>query len=201
MIRINLLAARKRAPEPSLFTTQKVPLLCSLVLVLTALGLGWRYWSVRQQSALLDQEIQRAQQEAQSLRTVLEQVKQFETRRTQLQQRVALIEELRDGQGGPVHLLDEVSRAVPDRLWLTEMKQDADGLRIDGRTTSLTALSDFVGNLEASGYFARPVEIIDSQAEASAQAAQAGLDVVKFTVRVQFVLPGAKPKPAPQPGA
>jgi type IV pilus assembly protein PilN len=201
MIRINLLAARKRAPEPSLFTTQKVPLLCSLVLVLTALGLGWRYWSVRQQSALLDQEIQRAQQEAQSLRTVLEQVKQFEARRTQLQQRVALIEELRDGQGGPVHLLDEVSRAVPDRLWLTEMKQDADGLRIDGRTTSLTALSDFVGNLEASGYFARPVEIIDSQAEASAQAAQAGLDVVKFTVRVQFVLPGAKPKPAAQPGA
>jgi type IV pilus assembly protein PilN len=201
MIRINLLAARKRAPEPSLFTTQKVPLLCSLVLVLTALGLGWRYWSVRQQSALLDQEIQRAQQEAQSLRTVLEQVKQFETRRTQLQQRVALIEELRDGQGGPVHLLDEVSRAVPDRLWLTEMKQDADGLRIDGRTTSLTALSDFVGNLEASGYFARPVEIVDSQAEASAQAAQAGLDVVKFTVRVQFVLPGAKPKPAAQPGA
>jgi type IV pilus assembly protein PilN len=201
MIRINLIAARKRAPEPSFLATQKVPLLCSLLIVLTALGLGWRYWSVRQQSALLDQEIQRARQEAQTLRSVLEQVKQFEERRAQLQQRVALIEELRDGQGGPVHLLDEVSRAVPDRLWLTEMKQDADGLRIDGRTTSLTALSDFVGNLEASGYFARPVEIIDSQAETASQAGQSGVDVVKFSVRVQFVLPGAKPKPAAQPGA
>ena len=31
-----------------------------------------------------------------------------------------------------------------------------------GLRTSLTALSDLVANLEASGYFKKPVEIVDS---------------------------------------
>jgi len=187
MIRINLLAVRRKAPEPNRFAVQKVPLLCSLILLATVLFVGWRFWSARQLDARLGDEIQRAEQEAQSLRTVLQQVQQFEQRKAQLQQRVALIEELRQGQSAPVHMLDEISRAVPDRLWLTELKQDPQGLKVDGRTTSLTALSDFVGNLEASGYFARPVEILDSQVETSNNA----VDLVKFSVKAQFTMPGA----------
>jgi type IV pilus assembly protein PilN len=121
-------------------------------------------------------------------------VSEFEKRRTQLQQRVALIEELRKGQSGPVHLLDELSRALPDRLWLTQMKQQDGEIRVDGRTTSLTALSDFVGNLESSGYFARPVEILDSQVESQGQQQAAGAgDLVKFTVKAQFSMPGTAP--------
>jgi len=205
VIRINLLAVRRKAPEPSFAIAQRAPLLCSLLLLATALVVGWRFWSVRQESARLTGEIQQAQQEAQSLRSVLEhvqqfeqrktllqQVQQFEQRKSLLQQRVALIEELRQGQTAPVHMIDEVSRAVPDRLWLTEMKQDAGGLKIDGRTTSLTSLSDFVGNLESSGYFARPVEIVDSQVE---NATQNTVDVVKFTVKAQFAMPGTKAVP------
>ena len=112
----------------------------------------------------------------------------FEKRKQQLQQRVALIEDLRKGQGAPVRMLDEISRALPDRLWLTQLAQDATGVKIDGKTTSLTSLSDFVGNLEGSGYFARPVEILDSKVDCDREA-----DVVTFSVKAQFQLPGAKP--------
>ena len=145
-------------------------------------------------------EIKAARVEADRLRSVLEQVAEFEKRRGQLQQRVALIEDLRKGQSGPVHLLDEVSRALPDRLWLTQMQQVDHDVKIEGRTTALTSLSDFVGNLESSGYFARPVEILDSQVENSSQA-QAGTaanagDVVKFMVKAQFSMPGMSPSAA-----
>ena len=34
-----------------------------------------------------------------------------------------LIEQLRNGQTGPVHMLDQISRALPPMLWLTELKQ------------------------------------------------------------------------------
>lgn len=196
MIRINLIAKRK-PPKASFDFSRQVPLLCSLVLVAAALAIGWRFWTMRERSAELDEEIQRAQKEAQSLRSVLEQVQQFELRKTQLQQRVALIEDLRRGQAGPVHMLDEISRALPDRLWLTDLKQDADTLKIEGQTTSLTALSDFIGNLETSGYFAKPVEILDSRVDT----APGGLDLVKFTVKAQFVMPGAADRPAAAPGA
>ena len=30
---------------------------------------------------------------------------------------------------------------------------------MDGKTSTLSSLADFVANLEASGYFAKPVEI------------------------------------------
>ncbi len=76
----------------------------------------------------------------------------------------ALIEQLRQGREGPVHMLDEISRSLPDGLWLTDLKQQDDDLTITGRCTSLTALSDFVENLRLGGYF-KPVEILDSQVD------------------------------------
>jgi type IV pilus assembly protein PilN len=203
MIHINLLAVEreKSRQRAALDPAQRVTVLCSLLLVATALGVGWRWWSLRQASVRLDADIRAAQTEAERLRSVLEQVAEFDRRKALLQQRVALIEELRRGQNGPVHLLDEVSRSLPDRLWLTQLVHQNGDLRIEGRTTSLTALSDFVGNLEGSGYFVRPVEILDSQLEnRPGQTDPAQADIVRFTVKAQFALPGSAP-PAAAPGA
>lgn len=194
MIRINLLAV-ERKPErraPAL-AGQKVAILGTVILAAAALLIVWRVFALRQDAARLDEDLRAAQAEQARLRSILEQVKDFESRRQQLQQRVALIEQLRQGQSGPVRMLDEVSRAMPDRLWLTAMAQDTTGVKIDGRTTSLTSLSDFVGNLESSGFFARPVEILESQVDASAGAD----DVVRFAVRAQFQPPAAAATPAP----
>jgi len=95
MIRINLLAVeRERTKRKSvgISMAQRVTLACSVILVLTAAGVGWGFWSLGQQSAQLDRDIMAAEQEIQRLRSVLGQVQQFETQRVQLRQRVALIE-------------------------------------------------------------------------------------------------------------
>jgi type IV pilus assembly protein PilN len=196
MIRINLLAVDRKVASPTIDLGQKITIACSLLLVATVALLGWRFHSLRQESVRLDADIQAAHAETERLRSVLEQVADFEKRRAQLQQRVALIEELRQGQSGPVHLLDELSRALPDRLWLTQMQQQEGELRFDGRTTSLTALSDFVGNLESSGYFARPVEILDSQVETTQATPGGPGDLVRFSVKAQFAMPGSAPPAA-----
>ena len=75
---------------------------------------------------------------------MLAQVQKFETRKAQLQQRVTLIEQLRRGQSAPVHVLDEISKSLPDRLWLTEMRQTGTDFTLGGFATSLPSLSDFV---------------------------------------------------------
>jgi type IV pilus assembly protein PilN len=149
MIRINLLAvererAKKKAGAAFGTTTQKLTVGCSLILVLAALFIGWRYWTISHESTKLDADIAAAQQETTRLHSVIQQVQQFEQRKAQLQQRVVLIEQLRRGQTGPVHMLDQISRALPPMLWLTELKQSPDGsVVIDGRCTALTGLSDF----------------------------------------------------------
>jgi type IV pilus assembly protein PilN len=192
MIRINLLAVeRSRGKRGSLIpAAQRVTIAASLILLGTALLIGWWYWSLRQTSLVLDEEIAKGDAETQQLRSVLVQVQKFEARKAQLQQRVTLIEQLRSGQTGPVHVLDEISRAVPDRLWLTELSQKESEFKIDGMTTSLQELSNFVANLEASRWFKKPVDIVDSQAQAEKEA-----ELFKFTVKATFNDPSAAAAP------
>ena len=186
MIKINLLAVeRDRAKRKTKFQVgQKITAASSLILVAAALLIGWWYWSLQNQSAELDQQITDAQRETVRLQSVIQQVQQFEARRAQLQQRVTLIEQLRRGQTGPVHLLDQVSRSLPDSMWLTQLKQSGADVSIDGRCTTLTALSDFVSSLESSGVFERPVEIVDSSVESATTPASA--EIIKFSVKGRF---------------
>jgi type IV pilus assembly protein PilN len=195
MIRINLLAVerertKRRSPGAGLglqATQQKITLACSLILVLCGLGIGWWYWSLKLQADRIEEDIVTSQKETARLRTLIQQVQANDTRRAQLQQRVGLIEELRQGREGPVHMLDEISRSMPDMLWLNEIKQQGSDLTITGRCTSLTALSDFVDNLKLGGYF-KPVEILDSQVE-SAQSGPGG-ELTRFSIKATFVTPG-----------
>ena len=198
MIRINLLAVeRERAKRPRaaavIPAAQRVTIGAGLIILVTILIIGWWFWSLRTESAAVDAEIARAEAETAQLRSVLGQVQKFEARKAQLQQRVTLIEQLRRGQSAPVHVLDEVSKSVPDRLWLVTMAQQGPNFTIEGRATSLTSLSDFVANLENSAWFKRPVEIVDSAVEQNAQAG----DLVRFTIRATMNNPEAAPPPAP----
>jgi type IV pilus assembly protein PilN len=199
MIKINLLAAERKVAKKgggfAIQTGQTLTVACGLILVGAVFLVGWRFWSLNRESARLDQEITSAQQETARLHSIIQQVQQFEQRRAQLQQRVALIEELRRNQTGPVHMLDQISRALPEMLWLTALKQGADPneVLIDGLSTSPTTVSDFVANLEASGYFKRSVEIVSTQVQTITGPPG---ELVKFQVRAMFQHPGAPPAPA-----
>src|SRR5205085_426378 len=84
----------------------------------------------------------KAQQEAARLHSIIAQVQQFEQQKAQLQQRVLLIEQLRKEQTGPVHILDQVSRALPSMVWLLSLKQvpeNPNDVMIVGRCTNLTS--------------------------------------------------------------
>lgn len=197
MIRINLLAVeRGPATRAAIIpAAHRVTLAASLILLGTALAVGWWFWSLRQTSIQLDRDIAQAEVETQQLRSVLSQVQKFEARKAQLQQRVTLIEQLRRGQTGPVHMLDEISKALPEQLWLTEMTQKGQEVTLAGMTTSMSGLSDFVAGLEGSPWFRKPVDIIDSEVSADAKAG----DLVKFSVKATFNDPEAPAAAAPGP--
>lgn len=198
MIRINLLKAERATKRRASFQfgslTQKTPLLSSVILLAAMLYVGYAYWNLTQREQQMEEQLAQARAQEQQLQSVLKQVEDFEARKKQLQQRVTLIEDLRRGQSAPVHLLDEVSRSIPDRLWLTDMKQTGASVLLDGKTSTLTALADFVGNLENTGYFARPVEIVSSEEERASKDATTVL--IKFSMKAEFTPPGAAPPPA-----
>jgi type IV pilus assembly protein PilN len=196
MIRINLLAvdrggAAKKSRTPGVTAAQRVTIGAALILLSTLVTVGWWFWALHTRGVRLDEDIVQAETKANQLRSVLAQVQKFETRKAVLQQRVTLIEQLRRGQSGPVHILDEISKALPDRVWLVSLGQREKDFSMDGRTTSLSGVSDFVANLQSSPWF-KNVEILDSQVDQTA----AG-PMVRFTLRATSDNPDAPPPPAP----
>ena len=202
MIRINLLNAERKVAKKriALFVGRRLVLVSGFILVLGVGLVGWRYWAIGRDSKQLDQDIEKARQETVQLQSLIAQVQQFEKQKAQLQQRVQLIEQLRKNQTGPVHMLDQISRSLPPMLWLTELKQGPSGeVVVDGKWTTLTSLSDFVANLEATGYFKKSVEIISSQTESLSTPPGT---LISFQIKAVFQQPvEAKPAVAAAPAA
>ena len=94
------------------------------------------------------------------------------------------------------HVIDKISRSLPERLWLTDMRQAGAEFTIVGMSTSMTALSDFIANLEGTRWFKRPVEIIDSQVQSNEKNSS---DLVKFSIKATFSDPDAPPPAEPAP--
>ena len=199
MIRVNLLGDRPVVRKRFVFATpHKLLVGCSAILIASTVSIGWRYFGVSRTSAKVDSELSVAQKEATRLHAIIAQVQQFEQRKAQLQQRVGLIEQLRSDQTGPVHMLDEISKALPPTMWLTGLKQNPSGneVLVEGRSASLTGLSDFVTSLQTSGYFQRSVEIVNSSSESKGEAAE----LIHFQVKAVF-RPADEERPAPEAGA
>ena len=101
-----------------------------------------------------------------------------------------------------MQLLDQVSKSLPDMLWLTDLDQKGNDVTIAGQSTTLIALSDFVGNLGNSSLLVKPIEIVKSQVDSVAIPGQkvAKVDLIKFTVKAQLVPPKNAPPPLPARG-
>ncbi len=192
MIRINLAGSERPESKSSGRVRQigqKVTLAGTLILIVTSLMVGWRHRTIGQTESQLASDGNAARRDEAQLAAVLKQVSEFEARRTQLQQRATLIDEWRRGQLAPVQIIDQISRSLPSLTWLTKIKQDGYQVAIEGECTSLTALSDFVGNLETTRHFRRPVEIVASEAASGQGAAP---DLIRFTIRATFQAAGSR---------
>lgn len=162
MIRINLLseakvvAARKRAPL--------IPTGAKLnnFLFFGAFGLGLAYVIVMGLTLLsrrsqLDEEIVKARLEADRLKSIIEEVKEYEDKKASLEAKIQLINALKTNQKGPVRLMDEISKALPDLVWLTVLDVSGNQITMRGKTLSPNAVATYLENLKKSPFFAEPV--------------------------------------------
>lgn len=188
MIKVNLLAtnpgAAVAAPREWFPREQRSALGGIAVLACTALGLGGFWYYQGLQRAEIETQMAAAQAELVRLKDAAELVERTNARRTELTERLALIDRLRASKRAPVSLLETVSYSVPEGLWLLEMKQTAQSVQVDGRATSITAVTDFTERLQSSGYFLRPVEIISTATEAIDDT-----PVVRFVIKAEIVPP------------
>ncbi len=208
MIRINLLtearAAAAKKKGPALPTGAKLNNL--LLIGGLALGLiyvGTMFLVLHNRNRKLDTEIGQAREEVARLKSIIDEVKGYEDKKRSLEEKISLINSLKTNQKGPVRLMDEVSRALPDLVWLTDMTMQGDQLTMKGRTLSPNAVATYLENLKKSPYFAEPV-FKNLGREAGPQGIYGWEMAVKFTFgRPAPGQPGAATTAgaAPKPGA
>lgn len=198
MIKVNLLATNPGAVAPREWVPreQRSALGGVAVLLVTALGLGGVWYYQHLQRSAIETKVAAAETELVRLKEAAELVERTNARKTELAERLALIDRLRASKRAPVSLLETVSYSMPEGLWLMEMKQTAASVQIDGRATSITAVTDFTERLQTSGYFLRPVEILSTSTESIDD-----VGVVRFVIRAEAVPPQSAAGTATTPGA
>ena len=168
MIKINLLveARAERAARAPLIALGAASLNNYLLLGLIILGLafvGLRYWKLSSTLAAIKSEIVVNQREFDRLKPIIAEVEAFKKKNAELKHKIEVIEELKQKQYGPVRVMDEVSKALPDLLWLTSMGLAGNTLSLQGQALNENAVANFISNLGASPFFAEPSLKIMSQ--------------------------------------
>jgi type IV pilus assembly protein PilN len=197
MIRINLLGRARpktaRQAVPLEATLQVVFFVAALLLSFGVLYYQWS--SMRAETAVVQQHIQKQMGEKARLEQLKAQVDNFEREKATLQQRINVIEELQRNRTGGQQLLNAMANSVSrtDTLWLTSLVRKGDALTIQGSAGSINAVANFITQLKRAGYFT-DVQIEKSQQDTKNTAVQ----TFNFTLTTQFALP--QPKPTPPAG-
>jgi type IV pilus assembly protein PilN len=110
----------------------------------------------------LDGKIRAGEERKKQLQAIKVQVDAFQAKKTLLENKVNLIKQLKAEQKGPVHMLDEVSKALPDFVWLTGLDETRGAVRFSGESNGLTAVAAFMEGLQRSGWFPT-VELVSTK--------------------------------------
>ncbi len=162
MIKINLVSetpstapARRKRKEFSLGAKQGDAILL-IVLAIALIVVGGRYYVLHSEETSLIAEEQRLRVERDQLLPFIEKVKELETKRAALLHKIEVINELKQNQRGPVRIMDEVSRALPELVWLTNLKLQGRTLTLSGMAMDENAVANYISNLYASPFFEEP---------------------------------------------
>lgn len=161
MIRINLLSEGRRpvvARRARASLGDQDPSFLMLVggLIIGVLIAGSLWWIQRGKIVEIDGRIERAQREVDELAEIIRKVEDFKTKKADLENKIAVIQDLKRKQKGPVQVMDRISRALPDLLWLDTMTMDGQHVTLRGQALNTAAIASFIGNLHEVPEFNEP---------------------------------------------
>jgi type IV pilus assembly protein PilN len=162
MIRINLLPTTKAKRVKKRTELQTQLMLAGISVGLTVILCGYFWWQLNHQISTLRNEKAKATKERDVLKEKVKEVDNFEENKKLLEEKNRIIEQLKRNQSGPVHLLDEISRNLPDRVWLVALNEQGGKIDLEGRAITNSDIVDFINNLKRSSFF-KDVQIVESR--------------------------------------
>ena len=169
MIRINLLAEgkkpvvtkKKQTAEggiKAILESENLPFYLLVAVALAGAALfGLLYGLQERRISNLTEEVATFQAEVDELEPIIREVEEFKAKKIELERKVRVINQLKANQRGPVRIMDYVSRALPELLWLNRMQVGNRAITITGEAFNTNAVANFMENLDRFPEFREPV--------------------------------------------
>ena len=96
-------------------------------------------------------------------------IQDLENRKQRLVARMEIIERLQRKRPEIVHLFDELTRTVPEGVYLTNIKENANKLELKGVAQSSTRVSTFMRNIDSSVWMDNPqLQVVEAAKDSPA---------------------------------
>lgn len=187
MIRINLLPV-KAAQKKEQLRNQLIVLIATLLLVVAVCYLT--YSSLQSEVGSVRDEIARNNSEIAKLKKKIGEVNKFKRLQEELKNKLEVLASLKTAKSGPVHLMNDLISALPEKVWITDFQEKSGQITLKGVALSENDVAEFMTQLESSPYYQNVV------LKVTKQKMQDGLRLQIFDLSCQV----EKQKPVPTPG-
>jgi type IV pilus assembly protein PilN len=190
MIRINLLPHRE---EKRKARRQQFYALFGLVSVLAGLIWFLGYSIIQRQITAQTEKNEFIKAESAALDKQIDEIKKLKAQIDALLARKRVIEELQANRTETVHLFNQLSRQVPEGIYLKSMKQTGNKISLAGYAQSSARIATFMNNLDDSPFFENSQQKLDIKAETVAGKRLNAFSLETYITR-QAIAPGAGKK-------
>jgi type IV pilus assembly protein PilN len=124
------------------------------------------------------------EQELDKLSKLVKRVEEVDALKTDLETKLGVINTLKARKAGPVHMMDEISTASPEKLTLTGLSEKDGRILLEGFALNHEIIAQFNSNLEMSDWFDEVflIEIEEQETE--------GFRFQSFSIQGELVVPG-----------
>lgn len=174
MIRINLLG--EKVDRTGVYVFQGFVGAVALFVALVVCFL--HYGVLKSDSELVQETLAAYQAQLARLSKKTKEVEGLEAKQKVLQEKLMTIAKLKANKQGPVYILSEITRMIPERAWLTLCEQEGQQLNLEGVALDGQTVSEFMTALRASEYFGDPDLAYSQQGEKN------GVKIQNFAMKV-----------------
>jgi type IV pilus assembly protein PilN len=184
MIRINLLPVKELKAEVA---RRRELLIGGISLGAVVVFLIGIYLFQLHQASILKQELATLRKDLEALDSKAKEVTELQSKVKEVQSKNKVIEDITKKKSGPVRVMESLSAAIPNALWLTEFKETGGNLSISGVAMDNQTIAEFLKMLANYPYFSN-TELVET-----VQTEQTGLPPRKFLIKSQL---SYQPRPA-----
>jgi type IV pilus assembly protein PilN len=150
MIKINLLPVRESQRKEKL-REQVVVLIAAAIFVVV--GCAAAYMTIQTKISAKNMEIAEQNSMVEQLKKQIGEVEKVKKLQAELQSKLDILGKLKANKTGPAHMLDELSVATPEKVWIESFDSVAGVVNLNGLGVNEEIVAIFLQQLESSIYY------------------------------------------------